>query len=235
MPQLTCDLHIHTDASSDGRCPVEKVIETARKNNLDAVAITDHDTTAAAIKAIELQASGKYTDIIIIPGIEVSTKDGHILILGTTKEYAAGKPASQTIDEAKADGCLTIVPHPYHRFRHAVGLRDKESLKKADAIEAYNSRYYVGTANNHAARAARHLQKPITAGSDAHECEFVGYGKNIVDANSRTADAILLAIREGKISASCKKTPISTYIRQSKDNVKRKIRRKFSRINRGRV
>ncbi len=230
MPQLTCDLHIHSDASADGHCPVEKIIETAISRGLDAVAITDHDTTAGALRALEIK-----TDLLIIPGIEVSTKDGHVVILGTTKEYAAGKPARQTIAEARADGCVTIIPHPFHLWRHAVGIRDKGALRDADAIEAYNSRYYVGTANCKAARIAKRYKKPITAGSDAHDCEYVGYGVNKIDAEERTVDAILAALKAGKISATCTKTPVKTYIRQSKNNVKRKIRRKLSRMNHRRV
>ncbi|MBE6506519.1 MAG: PHP domain-containing protein [Methanocorpusculum parvum] len=224
MPHLTCDLHIHTNASADGHCPVEQVLKTAKARGLDAVAITDHDTTAAAIRALSLE-----TDILVIPGIEVSTKDGHVLILGTTKEYAAGKPARETIAEAKADGCVTIIPHPFHYFRHAVGLRDRKALKEADALEAYNSRYYIGTANSKAARIARRYQKPITSGSDAHDCEYVGFGENIIEADERSVEAVLSAIKAGKITARCTKTPVSTYLRQSKNNVRRKIRRRLCR------
>ena len=93
--QLICDLHVHTNASADGHCPVEKVLERAKAAGLDAVAVTDHDTTVSALKALSLES-----EVIVIPGIEVSTKDGHVLILGTTKEYEAGKPADETIAEA---------------------------------------------------------------------------------------------------------------------------------------
>ena len=108
---LICDLHVHTNASADGHCPVEKVLERAKAAGLDAVAVTDHDTTVSALKALSLES-----EVIVIPGIEVSTKDGHVLILGTTKEYEAGKPADETIAEAHADGCVTVIPHPYHLF-----------------------------------------------------------------------------------------------------------------------
>ena len=220
--QLICDLHVHTNASADGHCPVEKVLETAKASGLDAVAVTDHDTTVSALKALSLES-----EIIVIPGIEVSTKDGHVLILGTTKEYEAGKPTDETITEAQADGCVVIIPHPYHLFRHATGLRNKKALRMADALEVYNSRYYIGTSNLEAKHAAKRLGKAITAGSDAHDCEYVGYGKNIIEAEERTADSILSALKAGRITAECKKTPVSTYLRQSKNNVMRKIKRRL--------
>ena len=230
MVQLRCDLHVHSNASADGHCPVEKILQEAVSRGLDAVAVTDHDTTVGAVKALALEA-----DILVIPGIEVSTKDGHIVVLGTTKEYAPGKSASETIAEAHADGCVTTVPHPFHYFRHAVGLRNRKALKEADALEAYNSRYYVGTSNRKAARIAKRYGKPITAGSDAHDCEYVGFGENIIDAEEKTVEAVLAALKAGKVTARCTKTPVSTYLRQSKNNVKRKIRRQISRLKSSRV
>jgi len=226
MPQLKCDLHIHTAASPDGHSSVTEVIEKAKSLGFDAIAITDHDTTAGAIEALSIENPG----IIIIPGIEVSTKSGHVLVLGTIKEYAPGKSAAETINEAKKDGCTVIIPHPYHRFRHAVGLVEEEALALVDGIEAYNSRYYIPGANEKAAKKANKLMKPITAGSDAHEPDFIGYGINLIDAEENTADSILKAIREGKITATCLKTPSSVYARESAGNVKRRIVKYTKRV-----
>lgn len=221
MPQIKCDLHIHTEASADGHCPVTAIIDMAKKRGFDAIAITDHDTTTGAKEAIALENPG----ILIIPGIEVSTKSGHVLVLGTTKEYEPGKSAAETIREAKEDGCLVIIPHPYHLFRHAVGLHEEDALSMADALEAYNSRYYFNTSNEAAAKKAKELNKPITAGSDAHECEFVGNGINLIDAEERSIDSIFKSIKEGKIKATCVKTPSKTYALESANNVKRKIKK----------
>ncbi|HJJ55277.1 MAG TPA: CehA/McbA family metallohydrolase [Methanocorpusculum sp.] len=221
MPELRCDLHIHTSASPDGHCPVESIIKTAAERGLDAVAITDHDTTASAIKAMAIPNP----PVLIIPGIEVSTADGHILVLGTTKEYERGKTADETIREAKADGCLVIMPHPLHKFRHAVGLANPDCILLVDAIEAYNSRYYTKTSNERAANIARALNKPITAGSDAHECEFVGYGRNIILTEEKSVEGILAAIRAGNITAECTQTPPSVYTKESYHNVMRKVKK----------
>ena len=75
----------------------------------------------------------------------------------------------------------------------------------------------------------------MTAGSDAHTCQFVGYGINIIDAEERTVPSILDAIRKGKIESRCKKTPIRTYTSQSFHNVVRKVRRQTSRLKPRRV
>jgi len=225
MVRIICDLHVHTSASADGHCDVMDVITHAKKAGLNAVAITDHDTTASAKRALAVNS-----DILIIPGIEVSTKQGHVLLLGTTEEFAKGEDARETIRKGKEAGCLIIIPHPYHPFRHAVGLNEEEPLLEADAIEGYNSRYYTKASNNKAVKFAKRHHKPVTAGSDAHDCRFVGYGINEIDAEDYSVESVLAAIRAGKISGRCIKTPARTYTYQSYKNVLRKVK-KFLHLN----
>lgn len=226
MVLLKCDLHVHTDASRDGESSVEAVLAAAAAAGLDAVAITDHDTTEGSISAL----AADHPDVLVIPGIEVSTEQGHLLVLGTTQVLAPKRDVLETIAEAKALGAVTIVPHPFHRWRHGVGLRCKEALQAADAIEALNSRYIIGTANQKAAKMAKKYGRPATAGSDAHNCKFIGFGVTEIDAEERSVAAILDAIRAGHVSCSCKKTPLRTYTRQSWDNTVRKMRRRVPRF-----
>lgn len=220
MVKITCDLHVHTNASADGHCAVEDVLRQAKTAGLDAVAVTDHDSVKAAKRALELD-----TEILVIPGIEVSTKQGHVLLLGTVEEFPKDEDALETIRKGKEAGCLVIIPHPYHRFRHAVGLHSKDALLEADALEGYNSRYYTQGSNKKAVRFAKRYNKPVTAGSDAHDCRFVGYGINEIEAGERSVEAVLSAIRAGNISSRCIKTPARTYTYQSYKNVMRKVKK----------
>ncbi len=75
----TADLHIHTHFSDSTSSPQE-VIEDAYKNDLNCIAIADHDTVDGIQPTIE--AAKKY-DIEVIPAIELSSeingKDVHIL------------------------------------------------------------------------------------------------------------------------------------------------------------
>lgn len=74
------DLHVHTNISDSTFSP-EKVVELAKSQGLDAIAITDHDTCAAIAPAM---AAAKDTDIEIIPGVELTVEvdDDEIHILG---------------------------------------------------------------------------------------------------------------------------------------------------------
>ncbi|MCX5687404.1 MAG: PHP domain-containing protein [Candidatus Omnitrophica bacterium] len=74
------DLHVHTNISDSTFSP-EKVIELAKLKDLDAIAITDHDTCAAIAPAIRL---AKHTGVEIIPGVELTAEfdDDEIHMLG---------------------------------------------------------------------------------------------------------------------------------------------------------
>jgi predicted metal-dependent phosphoesterase TrpH len=216
---LICDLHVHTNFSKDGESSVEEILRAAETAGLDAIAITDHDSVDGAKKALACE-----TFVLVIPGIEVTTKQGHLIVLGVTEVIPAGLDVVDTVEIARKMGALLILPHPYHVWRHGVARRKKIGMAVVDAIETFNSRYIVGSANRKAARIAKRMGKPCVAGSDAHHARFVGFGRTFVDAD-RTVPSILAAIRAGKVTCGGKQTPLRTYTHQSLNNTWRKIKR----------
>jgi len=222
---LSCDLHIHSTYSRDGEADIETILNTAPERGLHAIAITDHDEVAGAQEAIRM-ARTLTPDLLIIPGIEVSTREGHLIVLGITEMIEAGLSARATIKYAHEMNGFVIAPHPFHRCRHGVGRRDSQILLEVDAIEVFNSRYIVGTIgsdNNRAYRFAEKHHIPKVAGSDAHHARHIGYGITLVDAE-KNISSILAAIRDGKTQIDGKKTPLSTYARQSMKNSWRKVK-----------
>lgn len=73
------DLHIHTKAS-DGRLAPAEVPGLARKNGLDTIAITDHDTIDAFEAAREV---GEQVGVEVLPGVELTCdfngRESHLL------------------------------------------------------------------------------------------------------------------------------------------------------------
>ncbi|OGC06301.1 hypothetical protein A2526_04200 [candidate division WOR-1 bacterium RIFOXYD2_FULL_36_8] len=67
---MPADLHIHTNLS-DGTDSPEDVVKLAKASGLTSIAITDHDTVAGVLRAVE---EGDKIGVDIIPGIEFTTE-----------------------------------------------------------------------------------------------------------------------------------------------------------------
>lgn len=82
------DLHIHTTAS-DGTLTPPQAVRLAKKRQLRAIAITDHDTIDGVKEAI---AEGKRESLEVIPGVEISAKviTGSLHLLGYFVETEHG-------------------------------------------------------------------------------------------------------------------------------------------------
>lgn len=90
------DLHTHTPASRDvnvdayGASTAEEFVQAALDAGLDAVAITDHNTSSWCDEVAE---AAKGTRLLVLPGVEISTTEGHLLAI-----WEEGTPSAK-IDE----------------------------------------------------------------------------------------------------------------------------------------
>ncbi|MCF2166364.1 MULTISPECIES: PHP domain-containing protein [Halobacterium] len=218
---LSVELHAHSERSYDGRDPVEMLLEQAQAVGLDALAVTDHDEIDASLRAAELAAD---YDLVGIPGMEVTSADGHVLAIGVERAVPAGLPFAETLAEIRDRGGIAIVPHPFQSSRSGVAPHiSRRELASADAIEVYNSRLLTGLANRKAETFAEHNDCPMTAGSDAHIAEMVGQAVTRIDADDHTVEAILDAIRAGETTVNGKRTPWHISFRQAAGGAKRRI------------
>lgn len=222
---LTLDLHVHTDHSHDGRDSIEKIIESAIAKKLDGIAICDHNTMEGSDAAREYVADN-HLPLTIIPGIEVSTSKGHLLLLGVEEGIEEGLSPEETIriarqKENERNGTVVIIaPHPFHPFRHSIG--NFCTHPEIDAIEVFNSRYFSGAANRIALRKAASNNITTVAGSDAHSADCVGLATLEVEVEVETETAkkpeqetILKQLKKGKVRLkSCERTPFYVYLSQ---------------------
>jgi predicted metal-dependent phosphoesterase TrpH len=220
---LTLDLHVHTNYSHDGRDSVKGIIERAIAKKLDGIALCDHDTREGFFAARKYVADTN-ANLILIPGMEVTTSQGHLLLLGIEEEIEKGLSPEETIRIARQkekDGNGTVViiaPHPFHPFRHSIG--NFCTHPGIDAIETFNSRYVTGVANRIASRTAARGGITAVAGSDAHSAEYVGLATVAVEIESGDEqkteyEAILRAIKEGKVSLKdTNRTPFWVFFSQ---------------------
>lgn len=219
---LSVELHSHSSLSYDGRDPVEYLLEQAVAVGLDALAVTDHDEIDASLEAAKL--APEY-GLVGIPGMEVTCAAGHVLALGVEELIPAGLSYDETLERIHDAGGIAIVPHPFQKSRHGVAPHiSREQLAAADAIEVYNSRLLTGIANQRAERFAKRRNLPMTAGSDAHISEMVGQAITEVGTDTRTSDAILEAVSEGRTSVVGSKTPWRISFQQAAGGAKRRLK-----------
>lgn len=65
---MKIDLHMHSICSDDGELPVEEIIDLAQVNNVEKIAITDHNSVKGVAKAIEY---GRKKGVKVISGVEL--------------------------------------------------------------------------------------------------------------------------------------------------------------------
>jgi DNA polymerase III alpha subunit len=74
------DLHLHSYGASfdvsDATATPSNIIDTAIHENLKIIALTDHNEISNVREAVEL---GAKKGILVVPGVELSTPEGHLL------------------------------------------------------------------------------------------------------------------------------------------------------------
>ncbi len=165
----------------------------AAHSYIKVAAVTDHDSVRGCKATVELARA--YPDVLIIPGVEISTPMGDVLVLGTYELPPKPWNPENVVDFAKSIGGVSIIAHPFRTY----GMGEAARNYKADAIEVLNG----GTSkegNAHAKEFAKELGLPGTAGSDAHAVSELFSVYTQIEAEPNV-DSVLQAIKKGLVSA----------------------------------
>jgi len=105
------DLHLHTTASDGMMSPAMLLNYVSVHTRLDLIAITDHNTLEGYYRAREFhdrRENDHLHGIELIPGIEVSSRDGHILGINVTRVIPRGLSAAETVTAIHEAGGLAL-------------------------------------------------------------------------------------------------------------------------------
>ncbi len=188
---MKIDLHLHTHYSKDATTSLNEVIRCAKKQGLDGVAVTDHDTVLGALRL------AKQRCLLVIPGSEVSSLNGHVLALNVTEPVTPKLSLVETVEEIHQSGGIAIIAHPSAVLKTGLGHRITSS-SNLDGVEVINGLafpFFITTYMSR--RLAQRLSLPQTAGSDAHHPQEIGNAYTKVNADSNKDD-VVEAIRRGK-------------------------------------
>ncbi len=196
---LKIDLHVHTFYSGDALTSPEEAVLWAARAGLDGLAITDHDTMRGARRALEL---GRRKGLLVLPGLEVETRGGHILAICPSEPVRPGLGLEEALDAIRDAGGLAVLAHPYSLLAPRSWTR--EGLMALDAIEVFNAGdILMPLTSRLALRLAARLGKPMTGGSDAHSPEAIGTAYTLVQADPEL-DEVLSAIEKGLVRPAAK-------------------------------
>lgn len=185
------DLHAHTrffhsfPARPTPYDPVgaDLLGRAAKARGIDAVALTNHDYYTA------FETDG----VTSIPGVEVSTTHGHVLVVGTDPprrtEPGTLSPA-EIVERAHDRGCAAILPHPFRKSTV------RETAAPFDAVELNGKR---PDTHDRVRTMAADRSLPLTGGSDAHFPFEAGRAYTKVDADELTTESVVDAICDGRI------------------------------------
>lgn len=139
-PQLTADLHVHSDWSPDGRQSFESIIDAARRHGLSVIAITDHaaDLHFGGLSPVDLERRrasmvadpAYFSGIAVLQGAELNIGRSGSLdyddeTLASLDFRLAAVHSHFDLDEAEqTDRLLAAISHPLvHGIAHLTGRR----------------------------------------------------------------------------------------------------------------
>ena len=208
MSLLKADLHIHTYYSNrsqhlrwgkllgkliiDSKQSPKDVLEKAQKVGLNVISITDHDETEGCLEAMEL---AKDYPITVVPGIEITTGEGHVLAYGITSKIPHNLGIKKTLEEIKKSNGISVAAHPFSPQGIFYKKKNTKLASGFDAIEV--SSYLKGSICLKSQAFAKEKKISVIAGSDSKYSDNIGSTYTEIYSTNHI-ESLLNAIKNGK-------------------------------------
>ena len=206
---MLIDLHSHTTPRSyDALQTPEDLIIEAKGLGLDALCLTEHDVFW---EHEELSRLSRRYGLLLLPGCEVNTDEGHFLAYGLEGYVFGMHKLSFLWQQVEQAGGALVAAHPYRRRgigklrRGDLALKvaeagGEDAFRKCHAIEGINGR---GTRdeNSFSQALAEHLGLGATGGSDSHTRGDVGKCATRFSAKIEGLDDLVKELKGGRFSA----------------------------------
>lgn len=184
------DLHVHSHHSPDSRLTLNEIVRQLPYAGMRGFALTDHNSVAGHREIPALRA--EHPRLVVLPGVEVSAEEGHVLAYGVTEVPPMHRSVLDTCEWVRDHGGEVVLAHPF-RLGHGVGRRVADTAPVV-GIETVNGHSSV-IANFKAEVAAARRSLARTGGSDVHELSDVGRAYTEFPSDVTSVDDLLEAIR----------------------------------------
>lgn len=205
---MKIDMHCHTrEGSIDGKVPIEEYIRELRNEGFGGMLVTDHDSYKG-YRAWKKNIKGdKYSDFLVLKGIEYDTLDGgHIIVIMPENIKLRllelkGMPVQMLIPIVHNYGGILGPAHPfgepYMSFMNAQAYkRNPDIIKEFDFIEVFNA-CEPQDVNDKAQEIADKYNLPGTGGSDAHRSDCIGLAYTEIPDDVKCESDLIAHIMKG--------------------------------------
>jgi hypothetical protein len=222
---IKLDLHIHSQYSEDATGSPKEIIKLLQKKGLHGMAITDHNSIKGSLEALKL----KPKDFVIVPGVEISTADGHLLALGIKENITRNLPVEETVEKILDKSGIPIVPHLFRKMSGIKREKLETIYKKTPVIEVFNGCSLPRT-NMKTAKIAREFNLGGMGGSDAHDPLYAGYGYTLIESTDMNINSILSELNKKKTWGEGTTIPLQVRRDRMLKSIKQFFQRGFKRI-----
>jgi predicted metal-dependent phosphoesterase TrpH len=206
---LLIDLHTHTFPNSDDSfmSPDDLVEASKAVGDLDGICITEHDYFW---DSFDVRALSRRHDFLVLPGCEVNTDAGHVLVFGLEKYVFRMHKVPFLRQLVKEAGGAIVAAHPYRRrylrehahkpdeYRSMVdGACADQLFSSCDAIEVLNGRATDGE-TTFALDLGRSLGLGMAGGSDSHRLAHLGNVATRFHSRIACLDDLIREIKSGR-------------------------------------
>lgn len=222
---LHLDLHVHSRHSPDSLLTLTEIVERLGERGLQGFALTDHNSVAGHAELAEL--ARRHPRLVLVPGVEVSTADGHLLVYGLSEVPPLHRPVGETVAWVRERGGVPVPAHPT-RLVHGIGRRLAATVP-VPALEAVNGHTAeIGNVRIELLAARRGIG--TTGGSDVHDLRDLGRCFTEFPESVTTVGEVLDALRAGRCEAHGKSLTRAERVRLALHHVVARVGRGFRAI-----
>jgi predicted metal-dependent phosphoesterase TrpH len=192
---LKVDLHLHTaeDPLDHIRYTAKELISKAADESFDVISITNHHQLTFNQ---DLLSYAQQRGILLIPGIEMTIRRRHVLVLNPPPHKTCSDFLS--LSKLRRPETLIVAPHPYFPGTYSLNGYLLKYLHLFDALEYCHFYSPMINFNQRALEVCQSFRFPLIGNSDAHFLSQLGTTYSLIHAE-RNLESIFAAIRANQV------------------------------------
>jgi predicted metal-dependent phosphoesterase TrpH len=222
---LKVDLHLHTaeDPLDRIKYTAKELISKASDESFDVISITNHHQLTFNQ---DLLSYAQQMGILLIPGIEMTIRRRHVLVLNPPPYKTCSDFLS--LSKLRRPETLIVAPHPYFPGTYSLNGYLLKHLHLFDALEYCHFYSPMINFNQRALEVCQSFRFPLIGNSDAHFLSQLGTTYSLIHAE-RNLESIFAAIRANQVEVVTR--PLKTLEMGSIANrfLRMKLRAKISK------